>query len=437
VIVHSRRNIPQVWPKLSWLMFVRVVLTSFLLASTIYSQYHHTSPTELNSIIVLYYLTAFIFLLSLVYAILAKHIKRHTLFTYIQFAIDTVIITLIIHLTGGLNSFFPFLYLIVIIFASMLLYQKGGLFVAALSSSLYTVLIVLEYFALIPSLGGFPHPSGEGTTGLTIVYKILITTVACFAVAILGGLLTEQNRKSQLELRAMEDSLKRVEKMAYMGEMAAGLAHEIKNPLASLVGSIQMLKDDLRYDPDHERLMEIVLRETDRLSSLVNDFLFFARPPAGKPEKIKLDTAITEITELFEKDPAHSKRFKLKKELVPDIWVLIDPTHLSQVMWNLLLNAAEAIEDDGQIQIKTQITRNSLAQIQVHDNGCGIPADVVQSIFDPFYTTKPEGTGLGLSIVHRILESYNSRLDVQTELGQGTIFSFSLDRTNPGLAANP
>ena len=231
----------------------------------------------------------------------------------------------------------------------------------------------------------------------------------------------------------MEASLKRVEKMAYMGEMAAGLAHEIKNPLASLVGSIQMLKEDLRYDADHERLMEIILRETDRLSTLVNDFLFFARPPAGKPEKINLNRAIIEVTDLFEKDSTHCKKFRLKKDLLPDEWVLIDPTHLSQVLWNLLLNAAEAIEEDGSIEIKTITTKNSLVQIQVHDNGCGIQPEVVQSIFDPFYTTKPDGTGLGLSIVHRILESYNSRLDLETTPGAGSIFTFTLDRTTPPI----
>jgi two-component system, NtrC family, sensor histidine kinase HydH len=229
----------------------------------------------------------------------------------------------------------------------------------------------------------------------------------------------------------MEASLKRVEKMAYMGEMAAGLAHEIKNPLASLVGAIQMLKEDLRYDADHERLMDIILRETDRLSTLVNDFLFFARPPAGKPEKINLNSAINEITVLFERDPSHQKSFVLQKDISPDAWVLIDPVHLSQVLWNLLLNAADAIVEDGRIELKALPSKNSLIKIQVRDNGCGMEPHVAQSIFDPFYTTKAEGTGLGLSIVHRILESYNSRLDVDTKPSQGTTFSFTLDQTTP------
>ena len=422
--------------KIIWLMLVRVTFTAILLGSTLYAHFHADPSSDTYNILVLYYLIGFIFLLSIIYSFIFKRVKRQTLFTYVQFAVDVFIVTLIIYITGGFYSFFSFLYLVVIIYASMILYFKGGLFVAGLSSFFYAILLVSEVSSSInPYLEGTSDALNYGLSGSTILFRILITTAACFAVAILSGLLTEQNRKSQLELRAMEASLKRVEKMAYMGEMAAGLAHEIKNPLASLVGSIQMLKDDLRYDPDHERLMEIVLRETDRLSTLVNDFLFFARPPAGKPEKINLSQSINEITALFEKDPSQSKSFSLRKKLLPDLWVLIDRTHFSQVMWNLLLNAAEAIGDNGLIEIKTRITKNALVQIQVEDNGCGMQPDVVQSIFDPFYTTKPEGTGLGLSIVHRILESYNSRLDVDTQPGRGSIFSFTLDQTHDKIAA--
>jgi len=175
--------------------------------------------------------------------------------------------------------------------------------------------------------------------------------------------------------------------------------------------------------------MEIILRETDRLSTLVNDFLFFARPPAGNPEKIHLDSAINEIAELFEKDMVHAGKVGLTTQLPADVWIFMDPTHLSQVLWNLLLNAAEAIEGDGRIEIKALPVKNGRVTIQVADNGCGMASDLVQSIFDPFFTTKSKGTGLGLSIVHRILESYGSRLDVRSEPGAGTIFSFPLQQS--------
>jgi two-component system, NtrC family, sensor histidine kinase HydH len=432
-VLQPKKPITDLSAKIYWLMLVRVVFTAILLGSTLFIHFNADKSPDQSVIIVLYYAIGLIIGLSVLCAFIFGHIRHQNLFAYFQFAIDTMIVTLIIFVTGGFYSFFSFLYLVVIIYASMILYFRGGLFVAGLSSILYTILILLEFTTtVLPPLEGLSAAVPQGQATFAVVFKIIITSAACFAVAFLSGLLTEQNRKSQIELQTMEASLKRVEKMAYMGEMAAGLAHEIKNPLASLVGSIQMLKEDLCYDADHERLMDIILRETDRLSTLVNDFLFFARPPAGKPEKINLDRTINEITDLFKRDPAHRKRFMLHKDLSPDAWVLIDPTHLSQVLWNLLLNAAEAIDDDGRIELKALTLKNSLVQIQVRDNGCGMQPDVIQSIFDPFYTTKSEGTGLGLSIVHRILESYNSRLDVDTEPGEGTTFSFTLDRTTPG-----
>jgi signal transduction histidine kinase len=233
------------------------------------------------------------------------------------------------------------------------------------------------------------------------------------------------------ELWAMEDQVKRVEKMAVIGEMAAGLAHEIKNPLASLAGSIQILKDGIQLDADHARLMKIVLREADRLSSLVNNFLLFARPPAGKSEIIDLSRAITETVELFEKDGACREKITIKKKVSNGICIQMDPIHFRQVLWNLLLNAAEAIDGSGSIDINLFSAKGRKACMEISDTGCGISAEVIGSIFDPFFTTKHNGTGLGLSIVHSILESYDSHLEVRSRQGTGTTFAVHLKRSEP------
>jgi two-component system sensor histidine kinase PilS (NtrC family) len=255
--------------------------------------------------------------------------------------------------------------------------------------------------------------------------------LACFAVAVLSSLLSEQTRKSKEELRAMEGHVKRVEKMAAVGEMAAGLAHEIKNPLASLTGSIQLLKEDLRYDSDHARLMQIILREADRLSSLASNFLFYARPPAGKVEPIELDRALLETAELFEKDASNNGRISTIKNVSSDVWITMDPGHLHQILWNLLLNAAEAIDGEGQIGIDMFPLKHRQACVKITDNGCGISQDALKSIFDPFVTTKPNGTGLGLSIVHRILEAYDAWLNVESELNKGTTVTLNFKQIAP------
>lgn len=427
----SKEPVNEVVSKLKWLMLARVLTAVLLLGSTFFFQLRTQDILGNQIISFRYLLIAFLFLLCLFYGIVSNKIKHQVLFAYIQIAIDSFLVTVLILITGGFFSFFSFLYLVVIIYASMILYLRGGVVIAFWSTLQYTVITILQCTSVLPTIGVSEQVSLFHEDGFQILYKLLITAIASFAVAVLSGLLTEQNRETKKELKSMSAHLKRVEKMAYMGEMAAGLAHEIKNPLASIVGSIQMLKDDFSYDSDQQRLMDIILRETDRLSILVTNFLFFARPPAGKPIKFNLSTAIEEIICLFEKDSLHSARLKFERELQSDLWVIMDPTHLRQILWNLLLNAAEAIQNEGRIGVRTFLQKNGNIRIQVSDTGCGIPSEVLHSIFDPFFTTKPEGTGLGLSIVHRILEAYDSRLDVHSEIGKGTVFSYALRQVNP------
>lgn len=417
--------------KLKWLMFLRLVFTVFLFVSTVLLHFKNSSSSTDYSLLCLYILVAAIFGLSFIYAIVLRSIKKLYIFAYIQTSIDTFVVTIVIYLTGGYYSVFSFIYLVVIIYSSMLLYKSGGIFMATLSTLLYVLLIVLEFQDIIN-----PYIIERSAIPIKFnwsygLYKVLFTALACYAVAFLSGFLAEQNRRTRNELKSMEEHVKRVEKMASMGEMAAGLAHEIKNPLASLAGSIQLLREEIRYNSDHDRLMHIVLRETDRLSVLVNNFLLFARPPAAKAEIILLDTALSEIIALFEKDRTIFGKITITQKLLPDIWVHIDPVHLRQVIWNLLLNAAESIFDKGNIIVFMTHNKPNLVRLHISDDGCGMSKDLIQSIFDPFFTTKSNGTGLGLSIVHRILENYNGRLEVESEIGQGSDFIITLECNQP------
>lgn len=413
-------------------MLSRVIFTSLLLGSTIILQLGESASPLATPLLLLYGLIAGIFLLSFSYALILKHIKNEVLFAYIQIGIDTIVVSLIIFVTGCYSSIFSFLYLVVIIYSSMLLFRKGSMIMAALCSIQYGVMIDLEYYGILtPLVGPGANITAVDYGGSHVLYKIMITMMACFAVAFLSSLLSEQERRTKKELAAMENHVKRVEKLAVVGEMAAGLAHEIKNPLASLTGSIQLLKEDIKYDPRHDRLMQIVLREADRLSSLVSNFLLFARPPAGKSETIELNKALSEVLELFERDTKKGKEIHITKTLVPDIWIRMDAAHLRQVLWNLLLNASEAIDGKGNINVNLFPHKNRFGVIEISDDGCGMSRETLQSIFDPFFTTKQGGTGLGLSIVHSILESYNSWLEVDSKINAGTTFTLKFNRTNP------
>lgn len=228
----------------------------------------------------------------------------------------------------------------------------------------------------------------------------------------------------------MEEHVNRVEKLAAIGEMAAGIAHEIKNPLASMSGSTQLLKKEVNNTPVARKLMDIVLRETDRLNALANDFLLFARPSSDKIEPVELSSTIGDTLELFKKNGFCQDRITVSQELAPEVWTEMDPKHTRQILWNLLLNSAQAIDGTGTIQVSLKITED-MARVSVKDTGRGMSEEAISKIFDPFFTTKTHGTGLGLSIVHRLLESYNGRLDVQSQQGQGSTFNLYLKRIDP------
>lgn len=417
--------------RLKWLIFLRVLFTSLLLGSTFTLQMKQGFSAWGQPLLSLYSLIAGLFFLSFIYTLLLNRIRHLTAFAYLQIFLDTVMVTLIVFLTGNFSSLFTFLYLVVIIYSGMLLHKKGTMIMAASSSIQYGTLVDLEFFGVLIPSGMDVEFAATSQAWTYVLYRILIFIVACFVVAFLSGLLAEQAQRSKKQLQAMEMHVKRVEKMAAIGEMAAGLAHEIKNPLASLSGSIQILKEEVEFNPVHEKLMRIVLRETDRLSSLINNFLLFAKPPAGRMAVIDLEHAVLETVSAFETEIGTDHHFTICKEITGGIWIEMDTAHLRQILWSLLLNAVEAVGENGRIQIRLDSVKDKYALLKISDDGKGIPKEMFQSIFDPFFTTKPKGTGLGLSIVHRLVEFYDSRLEVDSELGRGAEFTLRLSRVDP------
>jgi two-component system sensor histidine kinase PilS (NtrC family) len=409
--------------KLKWLIFYRILFSTLLLGSTSILQFGGTLRPLNPGHIILYSLIVAIFLLSLIYAVGLYRLKRLILVAYVQIIIDTFFVTVILFVTGNYSSIFSFLYLVVIIYSSILIPIRGTLVIAAICSIQFGIMIDLEYYGVILPFGTDALLLASAYSWNQVMYKILITMSACFAVAFLSSFLSEQVRRTRNELRIMKKQVKRVEKVAAIGEMAAGLAHEIKNPLASLTGSIQLLREDIPYDPDHDRLMQIVLREADRLSSLVTNFLLYARPPAGKVEAMELEKFVIDTAELFEKDANNDGRITTTRNIESGIWISMDPLHLRQILWNLLINAAEAIQGGGNIHIEMHGSKYNQAYLKISDNGCGMSQEDINFIFNPFFTTKSSGTGLGLSIVHRILEAYDALLDVESEKNKGTTFT--------------
>lgn len=236
------------------------------------------------------------------------------------------------------------------------------------------------------------------------------------------------------QIRQMEKEMWRREQLAAVGEMATGLAHELGNPLASISGSVQMLKTRVNGAME-ERLMGIILREIKRLDKLLDNFRRFAKPSAPELKPVNLNRMIENILEIFQYlDRDQSKEMMLIKEFDDEIQIEGDASKLKQVFWNLLTNAYEACGPKVEITFRLSES-DGWARVEISDNGEGISEEISKQILNPFFTTKDKGTGLGLPLVMRIVHDHNGTLDIESTQGQGSTFIVTLPRARRVEAA--
>lgn len=243
-------------------------------------------------------------------------------------------------------------------------------------------------------------------------------------------------------LKQMEEHVKLVDRLAAIGRLATGMAHEIRNPLASMSGSIQMLGETLQLDSANKRLMDIVLKETNRLDQLLSDFVLFTHPDDRKKEWVNLDGIIDDTLQMLSYNPLKNG-IEVEKNLQGGTMVEADSQQLKQVFWNLFINAVQAMGSGGRLTVATSILNYDVlheslqerlnskvgkewTEIVIADTGSGIPDDYLDKIFDPFFTTKEKGIGLGLAIVYSIIESYKGIIEVTSADKKGSRFAIYL-----------
>jgi two-component system sensor histidine kinase PilS (NtrC family) len=228
------------------------------------------------------------------------------------------------------------------------------------------------------------------------------------------------------EIKLMEKNLEKSKKLALIGEMAAGLAHEMRNPLASITGSIELLKQGLNLNGTDKRLMQIILRGKNQLESFVRDFLLLARPIPTSRELIDLNEVAEEVLENIKLTDDWTNAIKIVKVFSGKAKVLANREQVRQVIYNLAINAVQAMREGGvlSVEIKKQKMneQEDYVEIKVKDTGCGIEGKDLNKIFEPFFTNKEKGTGLGLAIVSRFVDGYNGRIKVESIINEGTTF---------------
>jgi len=233
------------------------------------------------------------------------------------------------------------------------------------------------------------------------------------------------------KLMEMEDQVRMKERLATVGSLAAGIAHEIRNPLASLSGSIQVLQGELALQGDNKQLMDIVVRETDRLNTIIMEFLEYARLKNAQNDYIELSPVLDETIMLLKNCRDCSGNIRITHQVDPHAVIKGDSQRIRQVFWNLLINACQAMPQGGEITVTAKPVSGAdedtdWCEITITDTGQGITHEDRDRIFNPFFTTKNGGTGLGLSIVYRIIEDHQGTIAVDSAPGKGTQFIIRL-----------
>jgi two-component system sensor histidine kinase PilS (NtrC family) len=233
-------------------------------------------------------------------------------------------------------------------------------------------------------------------------------------------------------IKQMEARMRQADRLATLGRLSANIAHEIRNPLASMSGAIEVLAKELPQDAGSGRLVEIVLRESERLNRIIRDFLEYARPAPLALLHVNLAEILDEVLLLLEhRSPAAN--IKVIREYGDTLPVRADPQQLRQAIWNLCINAVQSMPDGGEVRVGArELTDESPGRLQLRitDSGQGIPEKDLPHIFEPFYSTKPEGSGIGLALVYRVIQDHGGLVEVRSKPGAGTTFTLTL----PGSA---
>lgn len=265
------------------------------------------------------------------------------------------------------------------------------------------------------------------------------------AVAVVIGLLSLRDRRQRERLEKVShelaqaydqlqktfDQLRKSDRLAALGQLSAGIAHEIRNPLGSIKGSIEILENEVSPDNPKHEFVRIIKEEVTRLNAIITEFLKFARPPKPMVEPTSLNDLIESTLVLFEQQevPARLEIFKHFDLRLPS--VSLDSDQMRQVLLNMILNGVQAMPEGGRLDIRTRVDeKRNRAIIEIADTGVGIDHENLDHIFDPFFTTKAQGTGLGLAISCQLVENHGGKISAHRNADRGMTFTIELPTRN-------
>jgi two-component system sensor histidine kinase HydH len=420
--------------RLAWITGLRVAFLALLLGatSTLYLRGELTRyPSSLRIVFVT---IAAGFALAAIYGVVLRAGRRLQALAWAQIALDQITWTAIVYVTGGATSGATSFYALTCLLAAILVGLRGAAVAALLGTAIYASLCVGLHMGWVPP----PPDQAAGAYALEptqIIYPLMINALGMTVVALLGGYLAERLRLTGGALQVATQRANEAERLAVLGRIAAGLAHEIRNPLGSITGSIEMLRESTALSDEDRRLCDIVQREARRLNDLVGDMVDLSRPRRPRAEATDVAGLAREVVALAA-NAARGGDVRVTYE-GPEREALgrCDGPQMRQVLWNLVRNAIQASSAGSTVTVRVE-QRERDVTLTVDDQGQGIPETVALRIFDEFFTTRTHGAGIGLAVVRRILQDHASmgaRLDVQRAQGGGASFQVTLNRDVAGL----
>lgn len=365
------------------------------------------------------------------------HAERKTVYRLLLIIVLIMIISLCHYSTSvflrPLHDIYRRLYYIPIILSAFWFGLRGGVISAVVITAIYIPHVLLQW-------------SGEFFSGdLEKTLEIILFNI----VGLVTGYLSELQLRTAKRLKSSYSELKEktrqmfvqdqqirhMDRLSALGELSAGIAHEVRNPLASIMMTADILSADDVPPEERKKFWQILQNEIKRLDHVIRGFLDFAKPKSPQKIPSNIGDIIESVTGLLHHQIRQNK-IELESDLADLPSINIDPEQIKQVLLNIMLNAIQAMPDGGVLQVRT-FEDDDFAVFEISDTGAGVPADLQNNIFDPFFTTKQYGTGLGLSIVSKIIDSHGGKISVASRTAPdssnpGTKFTIKLRTTNHG-----
>lgn len=407
-----------------WFILLRVIIITTILISVVTIHYATSATLSLSA----FHLIFIAYFLSLVYLLLYLWGKNYTLQVYVQVFFDLLLITALVYFSGGLKGSFYFLYVFEIIAASIVLSSSAAYITAILSGVLFTALIDGMYLGIIPY---YSSDSSAPISMDALITNIFTSWGVFFLVALLMNYLTGKLRKTREELDWAQKELEIKKSLALAGEISAHLAHEIRNPLAAISGSVQVLRNEMALSGDQKELMNIVVNESDRISKSIEQFLDLASPGKQTFVAVDLSRVLKESIMLLQRSGELNGSCHVEGNYESaGIYCYGNSSQFKQIFWNLIKNALKAMPEGGTLTIDLNQRKKNEIELKVRDNGRGMAKEDRERLFEPFYSGFKTGKGIGMAVVRRIVDDYNGKIQVSSELDKGTEIVILLPQGN-------